>query len=244
MELKIGCCGFARGRKNYHKKFDLVEVQNTFYMPPKSETARQWKMAAPPNFEFLVKAWQLITHSPKSPTYRRAKIMIEKDKQDRYGLFRPTKEVLDAWIKTLEICEVLKAKIVVFQCPASFRPTKENIKNMKVFFSSIERGAMDIAWEPRGDWPSDVILDICLDFKLIHCVDPFKDMPLTQQKAYFRLHGSPPGKTMYNYRYTKSDLQLLKKKCSGFDEVYCMFNNVFMYDNALEFMDIMGTQPR
>ncbi len=243
MELKIGCCGFASGKKNYFKRFDLVEIQNTFYMLPKSETALKWRQDAPGDFQFSVKTWQLITHSPKSPTYRRANIIIEKDKQDRYGLFRPTDEVLNAWEKTLEICKILKAKIVVFQCPASFKPSKENIGNMRSFFSSIKRDSIAVAWEPRGEWSADVIRKICADFKLIHCVDPFKNMQVTKKKAYFRLHGQPPGKVMYNYRYTKDDLQLLKKKCAGFDEIHCLFNNINMYENALEFMDIMGIQP-
>lgn len=237
--IKIGCCGFARGMKNYFKKFKIVEVQQTFYKPPKVEAALRWGLDAPDDFEFTVKAWQLITHTPKSPTYRRAKIEIEKDKQDRYGSFRATKEVFDAWQQILGISDVLKARLIVFQCPASFKPTKENIENMKVFFSSIDRPELELAWEPRGDWPEDLISNLCRNFNLIHCVDPFKDKPLTPKTAYFRLHGSPPGKKMYNYRYSKKDLKALKEKCSGFDEVYCMFNNMFMWDNALEFIGIM-----
>ena len=238
--IKIGCCGFARGMKNYFKKFGNVEVQQTFYQPPKPETARRWKLDAPKDFKFYVKAWQLITHTPRSPTYRRAKIFIEKGKEDRYGSFKPTKEVFNAWEETLIICEVLEAKIVVFQCPASFKPTKENIKNMKVFFSTLDRGDLILAWEPRGDWPEDKVKELCKDFRLIHCVDPFKDIPQTQETAYFRLHGSPPGKKMYNYRYSKKDLKTLKEKCSGFDLVYCMFNNMFMWENALEFMEMIS----
>lgn len=239
MDIKIGCCGFARGMKNYFKKFEVVEVQQTFYQPPGLETAKRWREASPDNFEFSVKAWQLITHTPKSPTYRRVRLAIEKDEQDRYGSFRPTKQVFGAWEETLKICEALNAKIAVFQCPASFKPTKENIANMKVFLSTIDRGEIRLAWEPRGDWPGKVIKDLCRDFKLIHCVDPFKDTPLTKKTAYFRLHGSPPGKKMYNYRYSKKDLKALKEKCSGFEEIYCMFNNLFMHENALEFMEMM-----
>jgi len=239
MDIRIGCCGFARGMKNYFKKFKIVETQQTFYQPPKLVAALRWRLDAPDDFEFTVKAWQLITHTPKSPTYRRAKIAIEKDKKDRYGSFRPTKEVFDAWQEILRISDALKARLIIFQCPASFKPIKENIENIKVFFSSIDRPGLEIAWEPRGDWPKDMISDLCRNFKLIHCVDTFKDTPQTKKTAYFRLHGSPPGKKMYNYRYSKKDLEALKKKCSGFDEVYCMFNNVFMWDNALEFMEMM-----
>ncbi|UCG68182.1 MAG: DUF72 domain-containing protein [Thermoplasmata archaeon] len=239
LEIKIGCCGFAKGMKDYHRKFQLVEVQHTFYQPPKLETIKKWRDYAPEDFEFTLKAWQLITHTPKSPTYRRAKIKIEKAKEDKYGSFKPTKEVFDAWEETLRICRVLKAKVVVFQCPASFKPIKENIANMKAFFSSIDRSGLKITWEPRGRWQAEIIMDLCRDLELIHCVDPFKDEPLTEKTAYFRLHGSPPGKKMYNYRYTKKDLKALKGKISGFEEVYCMFNNMFMHENALEFIKMI-----
>jgi uncharacterized protein YecE (DUF72 family) len=242
MEIKIGCCGFSRGMENYFNRFGLVEVQHTFYKPPKSETARRWRLDAPEGFEFTLKAWQLITHTPKSPTYRKAGIIVEKGKEGKYGSFNPTKQVFDAWVETMKICEVLKAETVVFQCPASFKPTKENIANMKVFFSTINTPGFRYAWEPRGDWPMDVIKDLCRDFRLIHCVDPFKNVPLTMKTAYFRLHGSPPGKSMYNYRYSTKDLKLLLDKCAGFDEVYCMFNNIYMYENALEFQKMVKDQ--
>jgi uncharacterized protein YecE (DUF72 family) len=239
MDMRIGCCGFVRGMKNYFKRFDIVEVQQTFYQPPKIETVRRWRKNAPKNFEFCVKAWQLMTHTPKSPTYRRAKITIEKGKEDRYGSFKPTNKVFKAWEKILNICDTLNAKVVIFQCPASFKPTKENIENMKVFFSKIERHGLTMAWEPRGEWPENVIKKLCRDLELIHCVDPFKNKTITKNSAYFRLHGSPPGKMMYNYKYTKKDLNELRKKCSPFKEIYCMFNNLFMWDNSLEFMDMI-----
>ncbi|MFH0933440.1 MAG: hypothetical protein V1832_03870 [Nitrospirota bacterium] len=37
------------------------------------------------------------------------------------------------------IADALNAKVIVFQCPASFKPTKENKQNLVRFFSSIER---------------------------------------------------------------------------------------------------------
>jgi len=240
MEIKIGCCGFARGKRNYFKKFKVVEIQQTFYKPPPSDYARQWKLDAPNEFEFTVKAWQLITHTPKSPTYRRAEIVVKREEEDKLGSFKPTKEVFSAWEEILKICEILDSKVIVFQCPASLKPTNENINNMKIFFSTIDRAGLMLVWEPRGNWPEYVIKDICHDFKLTHCVDPFKDNSQTTKTAYFRLHGSPPGKKMYNYRYSKKDLKDLYEICSGFDKVYCMFNNFYMYENALEFLEMVS----
>lgn len=58
--------------KDYFKQFKLVEVQQTFYKLPKLETALKWRGTAPSDFEFTLKASQLITHPAASLTYRRA----------------------------------------------------------------------------------------------------------------------------------------------------------------------------
>lgn len=60
--IKIGCCGFAMGQQEYFRQFQVVEIQNTFYRLPRLATAEKWRRAAPPSFEFTMKAWQLITH--------------------------------------------------------------------------------------------------------------------------------------------------------------------------------------
>lgn len=239
--IKVGCCGFARGMKNYIKKFNLVEVQQTFYNPPKLDTLRKWANMTN-YFEFTIKAWQLITHPPTSQTYRRAKILIDKEKISSFGFFRPTNEVFSAWEKINEICEILNARIVIFQTPASFLPNNKNIKNIESFFTKINRKNLTLVWEPRGNWEDKTILKICKKLNLVHCVDPFARKTVTKALAYFRLHGSPPGKKMYNYKYTKEDLKKLKKICESYGNVYCLFNNMYMYENALEFMEIANLE--
>ena len=70
--VKIGTCGFGRvNRPEYFKLFPIVEIQHTFYQPPQIETFEKWRSGAPDDFEFTLKAWQLITHEASSPTYRR-----------------------------------------------------------------------------------------------------------------------------------------------------------------------------
>ncbi|MHC1567346.1 MAG: DUF72 domain-containing protein [Candidatus Syntropharchaeia archaeon] len=227
----IGCCGFPRGMKEYFRTFRVVEVQKTFYKPPKVETARKWRKNAPEDFEFCVKAWQLITHPPTSPTYAKAGIKIED--KDRYGYFKPTNEVFHAWEKTKEICEILDTKIVLFQTPPSFEQEKENISNLKEFFSSIS--GFRFAWEPRGRWDPDVLRETCAELNLIHCVDPFLSSQVYGNIAYFRLHGIGS----YRYRYNEEDLEKLKEMCKGKKIIYCLFNNVHMYEDALRFKEMM-----
>ncbi|MEM2884561.1 MAG: DUF72 domain-containing protein, partial [Thermoproteota archaeon] len=165
MALNIGCCGWAvkGGRNAYFRSFKLVEVQSTFYKLPKIETARRWREASPQGFEYAVKAWQAITHPLTSPTWRRAKEKIPAWKADRYGYFRQSDENFQAWEKTKAVCEALNANVCVFQSPASFGPTDRNCENISGFMSSIERGKLLIAWEPRGEWrkQGDKVRKIC-----------------------------------------------------------------------------------
>ena len=69
--IRIGCCGFPQALSGYAKAFSVVEVQQTFYQPPMLKTLERWRAQVAPDFEFTVKAWQLITHESTSPTYRR-----------------------------------------------------------------------------------------------------------------------------------------------------------------------------
>lgn len=171
--IKVGCCGFPGGMKKYFEKFELVEVQSTFYRLPRVQTAERWRGTAQEDFEFAVKAWQALTHPPTSPTWRKAGIRVSPEKTDRYGFLRPTEEVFEAWERTKEICNILKAKMCVIQCPASFQATEQNIQNMKGLLSKIDRGELTIAWEPRGrTWTDEKVRSLCEELDLTHCLSP------------------------------------------------------------------------
>ncbi len=218
----------------------LLEVQQTFYKPPRRETAKRWRARAPPGFEFTAKASQMITHEPTSPTYRKAGLRIPEGMRDRYGGFRPTAEVFEAWERTKAIGEALAATVVVFQTPESFGPLPENRDNLYAFFRSITAKPFVLAWEPRGPWPLHVVERICEDLGLQHATDPFAKELVDQPRAYYRLHGAPPGPRMYAHTYTDDDLRKLLGFCDEVDEAYVLFNNVTMYDDALRFQSLLN----
>jgi uncharacterized protein YecE (DUF72 family) len=87
--IRIGCCGWTESQAKYFQHFSAIEVQRTFYQPPRLQTLVKWRASAPLEFEFTLKAWQLITHEPSSPTYRRLKTPIPEKIKSRYGAFRP-----------------------------------------------------------------------------------------------------------------------------------------------------------
>lgn len=239
-DVRIGCCGFALGQSAYYRHFSLVEVQQTFYQPPPAGTLEKWRRQAPENFEFTLKAWQLITHEPSSPTYRRLRTPFAEERSDRYGSFRPTEEIMNAWRVTLEAARALRASTIVFQCPASFSPTPEHIRNMQEFFREIGKdcASFTLAWEPRGVWPAETVKSLCGELGLIHVVDPFQDVPLAGNCRYFRLHGI----TGYRHRYSDADLERLARLCQG--TTYCLFNNMTMAADAHRFLQKVNAEPK
>ncbi len=191
---------------------------------------------APPGFRFCMKAWQLITHTPASPTYRRLKSGISASERDLYGSFRPTEQVALSWERTRELAAILDADVIVFQCPASFLPAPENIRNLNCFFRSIDRDGRLLAWEPRGEaWSDGLVQRVCADNNLVHCVDPFDRNSLAGDAVYWRLHG----RGGYGYRYTGQDLVEISRKlqsCAQQDQRYVMFNNISSREDALRFL--------
>ncbi len=237
-KIKVGCCGFSKGKRKYCEQFKLVEIQQTFYKPPLIATAQRWREEVPEDFEFSLKAWQEITHLPSSPTYRKASLQVPAGKEGNYGFFKPSEEVFEAWGKTRDIAQVLKAKAIVFQCPAKFTPITENVQNMRYFFTNIDRGDFIFAWEPRGEWRDDVITALCQDLDLVHCVDPFESKAVYGKLKYFRLHGGR------DYRHQYSDDELARLRELSNSEAYVLFNNITMYDDAVRFKRLIQSEKQ
>ncbi len=234
----VGTCGFPKAHARCYEALDVVEVQQTFYEPPGPETLARWRSEAPRGFQFTMKAFQAITHSPESPTYRRSKLSPEE--RQGAGCFRDTSTVWRAWERTLECARALEAAVIVFQCPARFRPGPENVRNMRNFFERVDRGGFRFAWEPRGDaWTDELILELCEELDLLHVVDPFVHRPVRGGTHYYRLHG----RTGYRYRYTDEDLQELATFCTA-RTTYCLFNNVSMWEDAVRFRDRLHGQQQ
>lgn len=232
--VKIGCCGFARKRGEYYGTFRLVEVQKTFYKLPRLATGRRWRQEAPEDFEFTIKAPQLITHPTSSPTYRKAGLRLSSDERPRYGFFKPTPEVFQARDDTLEFARALDSRVILFQCPPSFGESEEHIHNLRHFFQPMKESGYLLAWEPRRGWSEQTVAKLCAELDLVHCVDPMISRSLYGTPPYYRLHGGE----RYRHRYSDDELRELRQKVKGTDS-YVLFNNLNMFDDALSFKRVM-----
>lgn len=236
--VRTGSCGFRLSRVEYTRLLSAVEIQQTFYQPPQVKTLERWRSEAPADFEFAVKAWQLITHQSGSPTYRRLRRKLTGAEKEEAGFFKPTAIVREAWRTTLDCALAVQARTVLFQCPASFTPTQINLKQMEKFFNAIERGGLQFAWEPRGEWQPEVIRDLCRRLDLWHVVDPFVARTVTPDRCYFRLHG----RKGWRYRYEDEELEELAAMLPENELAYVFFNNIGMTEDAIRFQEIVNSK--
>lgn len=241
--IKVGLCGFSMRMSEYPRHFPVVEVQQTFYEPPSDKLMQSWRAQMPVGFEMTIKAWQLITHEGKSPTYRRIKKPLTSVERASCGAFRNSAVVRRALKRTLACAALIDASAVVFQSPASFRPEPDNVKRLRSFFTKLANPLRPIAlrycWEPRGAaWTAqaDLAHGLCEELGLTYVVDPFVTpiRETTGGPAYLRLHG------VTGARHVFSDAELRHLAAIAPPDAYLMFNNIPRVRDAQRFINLAG----
>jgi len=226
----------------YALRFPVVEIQQTFYQPPRDETMRRWISATRPGFEFTLKAWQLVTHPGSSPTYRRMTTPLTADELTDSGFFRETATVERGYRRSIECAGVLGATNLLFQCPSSFSPDDANVERLRRFFTKgpgAERPAgLRFLWEPRGPrWVAarELAGSIARDLALVYVVDPFVTPPDAASPIYWRLHGIGGSR----HSYSDAELRVLSKMMDEGDSAegpsYVLFNNLPRVEDARRF---------
>jgi uncharacterized protein YecE (DUF72 family) len=219
----VGCCGFGDSRDRYLRRLRLVEVQETFFAPPKAATLARWRQRAPADFVFLVRAWQLITHEAGAKGFRRLPPEMAPD-PGSCGLFRNTAEVAEAYRRTADAATELRAPAIVFESPQSFTPTAANRRNMSSFFERIDRQQRALVWFPRGLWSVEEVSEICRDLSLVPGWSTLDDAaPDAEPPRYLRLEGP---------RYGDEALYQLATRLPPRGRTFCLFNTVNMVREA------------
>lgn len=238
-DVRIGLCGFTMAFEDYVREYRLVEVQQTFYEPPRDSTMRRWRALAPSDFEFTIKAWQLVTHDASSPTYRRLRSPLTDADRATAGGFRTSPIVLRAWQRTLDCAAILGATAILLQCPASFRPTDDNLDRLRSFFRTVDRPPdVRILWEPRGPWPADIVATLCRELELVHVVDPFVTTTVTPEQTYLRLHGTTGARHVYSDAELEQLADTLPTEAP--QPAYVLFNNLPRVEDARRFRAILA----
>jgi uncharacterized protein YecE (DUF72 family) len=231
----VGLCGWTVSQASYVRRFPVVEVQHTFYEPPSDVVLRRWRTQVPASFEFTIKAWQIVTHESNSPTYRRLKRPLPDSARGQVGGFRTSPPVLEGWQRTLECARILQATAVLLQCPKSFGPTPDNVERLRNFLAEVKRPAGRLLWEPRGEWPTQLLRELCAELDLVHVVDPMHTETVTPEQTYYRLHGT----TGSRHVHTDEELRRLRDMVDGRGSPYVMFNNLPRVGDAERFLALL-----
>ena len=175
--LKLGCAGFPIGRDRYWRTLSFVEARTGEIMP-RPGTLAEWRESAPPEAEFSVQAYRLITHGREDRGFPAAGKKLAPSRQGQCGGFRDSLEVHEAWMSTKAAAEALGAKVIVFETPASFQPGPDRLRDMYRFFKVLARGRFTCVWQPRGaSWAGNLVDKVCGELGLIRAFDPLKERP-------------------------------------------------------------------
>jgi uncharacterized protein YecE (DUF72 family) len=210
------------------RRFDVVEINSSFYQSLKPEVVRLWmrKVEANPRFQFTAKLNHQFTH---------ARVLEDAEVRTFSEGLRP-------------LLRAGKLGALLMQFPWSFRFTAEN----KDFFIRLRRAFHEfplVAEMRHSSWMAEEAVGVFLDYRVGFCnIDQpeyTRAMPptafLTSGVGYVRLHGRNPDNSLgayerdaarvrqHDYLYTEGELTDWSKRIEHVnryaDSTFVIFNN-------------------
>lgn len=212
----------------YAKRFDTVELNNSFYRLPSEEMFREWAAATPKGFTFAVKASRFITHNLK--------------------LKNPQNALDNILLRAEEMGKKLGP--VLFQLPPKWKKNTERLEEFLAALPKYHRYAFEFR-EPS--WHSEDVYAVLRKFNVAYCIHEIAgfhtDLQVTADFTYVRLHG--PGAGKYEGSYTEAQLQRWAEQIRRWREtlkaVYLYFDNDqagYAAKNALRLKALVGTEQQ
>jgi len=230
---------------------DIIEINSSFYTPPRPDTAASWvrKVRNNPNFRFTAKAWQRLSHGTGEEAVLRLNEACDTVRMS---------------MEPLADAGVLGALLVQF--PWKFRYSPENLEYLGNLFRLLKD--FPLVLEVRhGSWNKDPFRDYLRENNVALCnIDQpvignslKPDSILTSRLGYFRFHGRSyenwfkdgVGRdARYDYLYTKEEIRRLsdqiRKVHAVAEETYVVTNNHFRGQalvNAMEILEELDEKP-
>jgi uncharacterized protein YecE (DUF72 family) len=189
----------------YARRFDAVEINNTFYSLPEPKTVAGWRLDVPEGFTFAVKASRYLTHLKK------------------------LKDPAEPLARLLACIAPLEAKLgpLLFQLPPHWRVDHGRLRALLELLPAGGRHAFEFR---DASWHDDEVLDLLAAhgaaFVVFDIGGERSPVRVTADFVYLRLHG--PG-AAYEGSYDGRTLFGWARRCLGWrDEgrdVYVFFDN-------------------
>lgn len=231
--VKIGCAGFPVGRDRYWRDLAFAEAATGAVMP-RPDTLSNWKADVPAGGELAVQAYRVITHGPADAGFPAAAKKLSKARQVHCGGFRESLEVHEAWLATKAAAEVLGARLVVFETPASFAPGPDRLRDLYRFFKAFPRGKLTPVWAPRGaDW--ERLADkVCDELGLVRAFDPLRARPPEKGRIRYMRPGVPRG------AFLGVDDMSTIAAAAGDGPGYVVFSHLAAFKDAARLQALLG----
>jgi uncharacterized protein YecE (DUF72 family) len=224
--------------------FDTIEINSSFYSPPRPGDAASWarRVRNNPRFKFTAKAWQRLSHQPRDGT---VSTVVADCNEVRRSL--------------APINEAGVLGVLLVQFPWSFKNTPENVEHLENLFRLLH--GFPLALEVRhGSWAHGALRNLLREYGVALCNI---DQPVigdslrlsahaTARIGYFRLHGrnyqnwfrEDAGRdARYDYLYSKEEIrqvsQQIRKVKQTAEETYVITNNHFRGQALVNALDIL-----
>jgi uncharacterized protein YecE (DUF72 family) len=245
----------TRRAKGFHEAtylaefFDTIEINTSFYQPPRPDHAAQWidRVAANPRFVFTAKLWQRFTHDIRS---MKPGSVAAEEREVRAGF-----DVLHA---------ANKLGAVLLQFPFSFHRTAETVAYLTALLKRFADYPLVVEVR-HASWDSPETLELLRTSGVSFCnIDqPIIGRSLgpsaqaTAPVGYVRLHGrrydtwfsddaKTPAHARYNYLYSAEELapwvSRVRKVGEQVRHTFVITNNHFQGKavvNALQLISIL-----
>ena len=207
----------------YQQYFNSVEINNTFYHLPETDTFRHWHATVADDFVYSVKASRYITHMKK--------------------LISPGVTVVPFMDRVKLLAD--KLGMILFQLPPHWHC---NPQRLELFLASLPAGYHYVFEFRDASWFNKEIYRLLKRYHATFCIydleGKISPMEVTSAIVYLRLHGPSQA---YSGCYKTQELMDWAAKIAGWysdgKQVFCYFNNDeagYAVKNALELKAILA----
>ncbi len=200
----------------YARQFPAVEINSSFYHPPRLETVQHWAEIVPPEFQFSVKLYRYLTHTK------------------HLNLDAEAVAALHAFFDTLAPLRGQLAAVLV-QLPPGLAVDNGRLRNLaeQVQVARVRLGLeLPLAIEFRhASWFNDQTFELMHQYRIANVIS---DTPgrwpmsyaVTAELVYIRLHGN---RRLYSSSYTQAELtewyEFMQTQVAEGRRVLCFFDN-------------------